>query len=124
VPVAVTLALLGLVVPSVGVIYFGGQILNLIWYGGALVVLMLVVRHVLHVGLIEKARELGHAGTLRCPNCFHLVPDVPFCPNCGVAMRSVAKRVRRTQAASQAPSQDSGLDAGQSSAQTSTGGDA
>jgi RsiW-degrading membrane proteinase PrsW (M82 family) len=119
-PAAVTLALLGLIVPSVGVIYFGGQLLNLIWYGGALVVLMLVVRHVLHVGLIEKARELGHAGTLRCPNCFHMVPDVPFCPNCGVAMRSLAKRARRAQAAGPAPGQD----AGQSPAQTSTGGDA
>lgn len=107
VPVAAALALLGQVVPSVGVIFYGGQLLNLVWYGLTLIVLMLVVRHVLHVGLIEKARDLGHGGALRCPNCFHTVPDVPFCPNCGVAMRSIAKRARRVQTSPEATREQS-----------------
>jgi RsiW-degrading membrane proteinase PrsW (M82 family) len=101
-PVAIIVALLALILPAVGVAFYGGQVLNLLWYGVAVIVMMLVVRHVLHVGLIEKARELGHGGTLRCPHCLHSVPDVPFCPNCGIAMRSIARRHRRTVAASEA----------------------
>lgn len=104
-PVAVLLAVLGEVLPPLAVTYFGGQVLNLVWYGIAVIVLMLVVRHVLHVGLLEKARELGHGGTLRCPNCLHTVPDVPFCPNCGMAMRSTARRHRHSVAPAEAASE-------------------
>lgn len=98
VPVAIVIALLGEVVPALVVTYVGSQLLNLVWYGLAVIILMLIVRHVLHVGLIEKARELGHGGTLRCPHCLHTVPDVPFCPNCGIAMRSIARRQRQASA--------------------------
>lgn len=109
VPVAIAIAVLGEVVPALIVTYVGSQVLNLVWYGLTVIVLMLIVRHVLHVGLIEKARELGHGGTLRCPHCLHTVPDVPFCPNCGIAMRSIAKRHRHTttppEAASEQPAQ-------------------
>jgi RsiW-degrading membrane proteinase PrsW (M82 family) len=94
-PVALTLALFGQVVPAVGSDLRGGLTLDLAWYGGALLLLILLVRHVVHVGLVEKARSLGHGGSVRCPHCFHLVPDVPFCPHCGRAMRSAAKRARR-----------------------------
>jgi PrsW family intramembrane metalloprotease len=95
VPLAILIAALGQVVPATGVALLGGQVIDLFWYGGTLLVLILAMRHVLHVGLIAKARELGHGGTLRCPHCFHEVPDVPFCPHCGLAMRSTARRARR-----------------------------
>jgi RsiW-degrading membrane proteinase PrsW (M82 family) len=101
-PVAIVIALLALIVPAVGVTYYGGQVQNLLWYGVAVIVMMLIVRHVLHIGLIDKARDLGHGGTLKCPHCLHTVPDVPFCPNCGIAMRSIARRHRRTVAAPEA----------------------
>lgn len=94
-PVAVGLAILGQVVPAVGSLVRGGLVENLLWYGGALVVLLLLVRHVVHVGLVEKARALGHGATIRCPHCFHTVPDLPFCPHCGLAMRSTARRARQ-----------------------------
>jgi hypothetical protein len=95
VPGALLLAALGQVVPATGVALLGGQIVDLLWYGGALLALILALRHVLHIGLLAKARALGHGGTLRCPHCFHEVPDVPFCPHCGLAMRSTARRARR-----------------------------
>ncbi len=98
-PIAILLGLLGQVVPAVGNDLAGGLVLSLVWYGAALVIVMLLVRHVLHVALIAKASELGHGGTLRCPHCGHDVPDVPFCPHCGLAMRSVGKRHRRQMAA-------------------------
>ncbi|HEV7126177.1 MAG TPA: PrsW family glutamic-type intramembrane protease [Ktedonobacterales bacterium] len=94
-PVATVVALLAEIVPALGNDLYGGLILALIWYGVVLVIMLVVLRHVLHVALTSKAKELGHGGMLRCPQCFHDVPDVPFCPNCGLAMRSTAKRARR-----------------------------
>jgi hypothetical protein len=95
VPLALLVAALGQVIPAIGVDLLGGAIVDLFWYGGVLLALILVMRHVLHVGLLAKARTLGHGGTLRCPHCFHEVPDVPFCPHCGLAMRSTPRRGRR-----------------------------
>jgi RsiW-degrading membrane proteinase PrsW (M82 family) len=94
-PVAVVLALLAMIVPALGSALWGGQLAALLWYGATLVVMILLVRHVLHVGLVEKAHELGHGSTLTCPKCHHPAPDLPFCPTCGVALRSAATRARR-----------------------------
>lgn len=99
-PVALLVAALGQVVPNLGSTLWGGQIVDLLWYGGTLLVLLLIVRHVLHVGLVEKARALGHEATLTCPHCGHEVPDVPFCPHCGLAMHATPKRGRRAAATS------------------------
>ncbi|MFI5271786.1 MAG: PrsW family glutamic-type intramembrane protease [Ktedonobacterales bacterium] len=93
-PVAVGAALLGMIVPALLSVLYGGQVLDLLYYGVTLVCLLLIVRHVLHVGLIEKARALGHGGPMRCPHCYHEVGDTPFCPHCGLAMRSVSQRQR------------------------------
>lgn len=95
VPVAVLLGFLGQIIPAVGSVLFGGQIRSLVWYAATLAVLLLVDRTVLHVGLIEKARPLGHGSTLICPHCGHRIPDVAFCPHCGIALHSIARRDRR-----------------------------
>jgi hypothetical protein len=94
-PVAVVLAALAQVVPAVGSTLWGGQIANLLWYGGTLVAVMLLVRHVLHVGLVEKAKALGLGGTMICPHCHHEAPDLAFCPHCGLALHATPKRARR-----------------------------
>jgi RsiW-degrading membrane proteinase PrsW (M82 family) len=96
-PVAVVIGALGQVVPALGSTLFGGEIRTLLWYAATDIVLILLVRHVLHAGLLEKAHALGHGGTLRCPHCHHLVGDVAFCPNCGLAMRAASKRGRQAQ---------------------------
>jgi RsiW-degrading membrane proteinase PrsW (M82 family) len=97
-PAAIAIGALGQVVPALGSTLVGGEVLSLVWYAATLVILMLLVRHVLHVGLIEKARTLGHGGSMRCPHCHHLVSDVAFCPHCGLALRSTGKRHRRPMA--------------------------
>lgn len=102
-PVAVAIALVAQVVPALGNDFVGGLIVALFWYGGTLLVMLLIVRHVLHIALTAKAHELGHGGMLRCPQCHHEVPDVPFCPNCGLAMRSTDKRSRRAAVAGGQP---------------------
>jgi RsiW-degrading membrane proteinase PrsW (M82 family) len=92
---AVVIAALGQVVPALGSTLKGGPVLTLVWYAATLIVLLLLVRHVLHIGLLEKARKLGHGASLRCPHCHHLIGDVSFCPHCGLAMRATSKRARR-----------------------------
>lgn len=94
-PAAILVALAAQIVPALGSDYAGGLVVALFWYGGTLLVMLLLLRHVLHVALTAKAHELGHGGLLRCPQCHHEVPDVPFCPNCGLAMGSTPKRARR-----------------------------
>ncbi|MBF6589422.1 MAG: PrsW family intramembrane metalloprotease [Ktedonobacterales bacterium] len=93
-PVAALVGTLGQVVPSLGFDLVGGQITALVWYGVTAGVMLLLVRVVLHAGLLEKAQELGHGGVLTCPGCHHSVPDVAFCPGCGLALRSIAKHAR------------------------------
>lgn len=104
-PVAIAAAVLGLLIPNVGVGAYGGLLLNILWYGVALLGLMLLLRRVLHVGLLDKARSIGHGGTIRCPHCHQTVEDLPFCPNCGIAMRSVTKRARGAQLSTEAASE-------------------
>lgn len=95
-PVAIPLAALGQVVPALGSVLVGGLFASLIWYGATLAVLIVLLRQMLHVGLMERASALGHGGTQHCPHCGHLIGDVAFCPYCGIALRSTAKRSRRT----------------------------
>lgn len=94
-PVAVALGFLAQIIPALGSDLLHGQILTLVWYAATLVVLLLILRVVLHTGLLEKARELGHGGEILCPHCHRRIPDAPFCPYCGIALRSVSKRARR-----------------------------
>jgi RsiW-degrading membrane proteinase PrsW (M82 family)/DNA-directed RNA polymerase subunit RPC12/RpoP len=94
-PVAVVVALLGQILPSLLSDLIGGLVVTLVWYALAVVALLLAVRVVLHAGLIEKARPLGHGGELTCPQCGHRIGDVAFCPYCGLALRATTKRERR-----------------------------
>jgi hypothetical protein len=93
-PVALIAAVLGLIIPALGVTLYGGQWLNILWYAIPLLGIILLLRQVLHVGLIDKARSVGHGGTITCPHCHQTVADLPFCSNCGIAMRSISKRAR------------------------------
>lgn len=94
-PAAIMIAVLGIIVPPFAVNLLGGDVLNLVWYAGTIVVLLLLLRRILHVGLIEKARELAAGGEVVCPHCAHIVPDAAFCRHCGIALRSIARRDRR-----------------------------
>jgi RsiW-degrading membrane proteinase PrsW (M82 family) len=94
-PVALSIGALGQVAPPLLSALVPGQILQVFWYALILSGLMLILRHVLHSGLIEKARALGHGQRLVCPECHHEVADMPFCPFCGLALLSISRRMRR-----------------------------
>ncbi|HEX6543836.1 MAG TPA: PrsW family glutamic-type intramembrane protease [Ktedonobacterales bacterium] len=97
---AVLIGLLGQVVPAVGSVLLGGPILDLLWYGAAVIVLLLLVRTLLHIGLIDKARPLRTGDVEECPQCHHrLRGDEAFCPNCGLALRAIPRRTRPTRRA-------------------------
>lgn len=97
-PLALLIGALGIVIPSVGANLLGGNILNLVWYAVVIAILLLLLRRILHTGLIEKARTLATGGEIECPHCHHIVPDAAFCQHCGIALRSIARRDRRTAA--------------------------
>jgi RsiW-degrading membrane proteinase PrsW (M82 family) len=102
-PVALGLGVLGQVAAPLLSALIPGQILQLLWYGLILSGLVLILRHVLHSGLIEKARALGHGHRLVCPECHHEVADMPFCPFCGLALLSISRRMRRPLLRSEEP---------------------
>lgn len=92
--VAVPVALLGQIVPSLGYDVLGGQGQALIWYGVAVASMLLLLRMQIHRGLLGRAQSFGGAGPMRCPYCHHQVAADAFCSHCGLSLRSQARRGR------------------------------
>lgn len=101
---AIVIGLLGQILPAVLSALWGGPWLDLLWYGATVLILLLLVRALLHIGLIDKARPLRAGGTEQCPQCYHpLKGTESFCPYCGLALRAIPRRARAPRAG-QAPS--------------------
>jgi hypothetical protein len=60
----------------------------------AIVLVIVLVRVVLHHVLLHEAQGAQIGPPRICPQCSHLVPTMPFCPNCGISNRALARRVR------------------------------
>jgi hypothetical protein len=59
------------------------------------VIALLVLRIGLQAMLLHEARdEMDPARQVLCPHCDHVVPDMAFCPNCGVATRAASRTSR------------------------------
>jgi hypothetical protein len=69
----------------------------------ALAVLIVTTRIGLHHVLIHEASEATIGGPRRCGHCAKVVASMPFCPQCGVAERAVARHTRPALAAAPAP---------------------
>ena len=48
----------------------------------------------LHAALLYEAHEVMRGEPLLCAQCHHVVPDMPFCPNCGVAIQASSRHSR------------------------------
>lgn len=60
------------------------------------VIALLALRIGLQYCLLHEEHDaLGPGGRVLCPHCDHVVPDMAFCPNCGVAA-AAASRASRT----------------------------
>ena len=86
------------------------QLLQLAIHLTVAAVALLLLRLGLHLALLHEAHDEIHSDEpVLCPHCNHVVPDMAFCPACGVATtrrpgpraRSAAKRGRRAQAPTQ-----------------------
>ena len=71
---AIIIALVGQIAPALGSVLLGGPILDLLWYGGAVIVLLLLVRSLLHIGLIDKARPLRSGNAEECSSRLSSTP--------------------------------------------------
>ncbi|HET9980025.1 MAG TPA: PrsW family glutamic-type intramembrane protease [Ktedonobacterales bacterium] len=92
---AIVIGLLGQIIPALGSALWGGPILDLLWYGVPVIILLLLVRTLLHIGLIDKAQPLRSGGVEQCPQCHHPLRGAEaFCPYCGLALRATPHRVR------------------------------
>jgi hypothetical protein len=60
----------------------------------AIAVVIIVMRVLLHHVLLHGAQGVVIGSPRVCAQCSHLVPTMPFCPNCGVADRAMARRHR------------------------------
>ncbi|MGV0791984.1 zinc ribbon domain-containing protein [Mycolicibacterium sp. XJ1819] len=60
-------------------------------------VALVALRVGLHLALLHEAHdEIRSDEPLLCPHCGHVVPDMAFCPACGVATRASSRSSRRS----------------------------
>ncbi|HET8909243.1 MAG TPA: PrsW family glutamic-type intramembrane protease [Ktedonobacterales bacterium] len=104
---AIVIGLLGQILPALLSALWGGPWLDLLWYGAAVLILLLLVRTLLHIGLIDKARPLRAGDTEQCPQCYHpLKGTESFCPYCGLALRAIPRRARSPHAGQEPSGQE------------------
>lgn len=71
------------------------QLLMLVLYLALAVAALLLLRVGLHLALLHEAHdEIRADEPLLCPHCGHVVPDMAFCPACGVATRASSRSSR------------------------------
>jgi len=71
------------------------QVLMLALYLALALVALFLLRVGLHLALLHEAHdEIQSDEPLLCPHCGHVVPDMAFCPACGVATRASSRSSR------------------------------
>jgi hypothetical protein len=71
------------------------QVLQLVVYLAVAAVAVLILRVGLHLALLHEEHDEIQAGEpLLCAHCGHVVPDMAFCPACGVATRAFSRSSR------------------------------
>lgn len=71
------------------------QALMLVLYLAVALVALFLLRVGLHLALLHEAHdEIQSDEPLLCPHCGHVVPDMAFCPACGVATRASSRSSR------------------------------
>jgi hypothetical protein len=71
------------------------QVLMLVLYLALAAVALFLLRVGLHLALLHEAHdEILSDEPLLCPHCGHVVPDMAFCPACGVATRASSRSSR------------------------------
>ena len=64
-------------------------------YAAVAAVALLLLRIGLHLALLHEAHDEIHSDEpVLCPHCGRVVPDMAFCPACGVATRASSRSSR------------------------------
>ena len=72
------------------------QVLMVVLYLVLAAVALLVLRIGLHLALLHEAHDkIRSDEPLLCTNCGHVVPDMAFCPACGMATRASSRSSRK-----------------------------
>ena len=88
------------------------QALQLVIHLSVAVVALLLLRIGLHLALLHEAHDEIHSDEpLLCPHCDHVVPDMAFCPACGVATRAASRSSRTERRRTRPTSTDEPSDA-------------
>jgi hypothetical protein len=67
----------------------------LVLYLAVALLALFLLRVGLHLALLHEAHdEIQSDEPLLCPHCGHVVPDMAFCPACGVATRASSRSSR------------------------------
>ena len=85
------------------------QLVILAWQATVVAALLLVVRYMLHEGLLEEGEDLGF-NPLICPNCHNHITASRFCPRCGKALAATPNRSVGRGAVPAATNPDPGLE--------------
>jgi len=56
---------------------------------------VLALRVAIHLALLNEMREEMRGEPIVCAECHHVVPDIAFCPNCGVSIRASSRTSRQ-----------------------------
>jgi hypothetical protein len=73
------------------------QVVMLVLYLALALVALFLLRIGLHLALLHEAHdEIQSDEPLLCTHCGHVVPDMAFCPACGVATRASSRSSRKT----------------------------
>jgi len=68
---------------------------------------LLMLRIGLHLALLHEAHdEIYSDEPVLCPHCHHVIPDMAFCPACGVATRAASRTSRRERREARPTSRD------------------
>lgn len=59
------------------------------------VLALLTLRFAMQIAVLHEKPDAGSDQTVRCIHCEAAAPDMPFCPQCGVATRASSRAARR-----------------------------
>ena len=89
------LALLVIAAPSLGALVGEAdplaQLVELVVLAVVAGAALLWLRRIIHVGLIQEAREIPVGDPDPCPSCARITPRHTFCGACGVSLRALPK---------------------------------
>lgn len=89
-PVAVAVAAVLLIVAALAAELFD-EFLQLVVLAALAAIAIVLLRRVIHLGLLQEAREIPIGDPITCPNCGKSTPSHTFCGHCGISLRALPK---------------------------------